>query len=106
MFSSTPYLLVRSKEYRNEDERSYVEWLLCAAQEWPRKLTKTWSVVLNLGDAWRRGEPTLSLYQERLLIKLEDELGLKLCQRFAWQNTAKLPAPAVWVTVRRVRVKP
>jgi hypothetical protein len=106
MFSSPPYPLVRSKEYGNEDERSYVEWLLRAAQEWPRKLTKTGSVVLNLGDAWRRGEPTLSLYQERLLIKLEDELGLKLCQRFAWQNTAKLPAPAVWVTVRLVRVKP
>jgi site-specific DNA-methyltransferase (cytosine-N4-specific) len=106
IFSSPPYPLLRKKEYGNEDERSYVEWLLRAAQEWPRKLTKTGSVVLNLGDAWRRGEPTLSLYQERLLIKLEDELGLKLCQRFAWQNTAKLPAPAEWVTVRRVRVKP
>jgi len=48
----------------------------------------------------------LSLYQERLLIRFEDELGLKLCQRFAWHNTAKLPAPAERVTVRRVRVKP
>lgn len=106
IFSSPPYPLIRKKEYGNEDERQYVDWMLRIAEQWPRKLTKDGSVVLNLGDAWRRGEPTLSLYQERLLIKLEDELGLKLCQRFAWNNPAKMPAPAEWVTVRRVRVKP
>lgn len=64
------------------------------------KIVKDGSVVLSLG------EPTLSLYQERVLIKFEDELGLKLCQRFAWNSPSKLPAPAEWVTVPRVRVKP
>jgi|UPI00082F3FF3 site-specific DNA-methyltransferase (cytosine-N4-specific) len=106
IFSSPPYPLLRKKEYGNRDEATYVNWFLRIAEGWGRKLTKDGSVVINLGDAWRRGEPTLSLYQERLLIRLEDELGMKLCQRFAWQNPAKMPVPAEWVTIRRVRVKP
>ncbi len=106
IFSSPPYPLLRQKEYGNLDERAYVDWFLRLAEQWPRKLAGDGSVVLNLGDAWRKGEPTLSLYQERLLIRLEDQLGLKLCQRFAWNNPSKLPAPAEWVTIRRVRVKP
>jgi site-specific DNA-methyltransferase (cytosine-N4-specific) len=106
VFSSPLYPLLRKKEYGNLDEREYLDWMLRLAEQWMPKLAKDASVVLNLGDAWRRGEPTLSLYQERLLIKFEDELGLKLCQRFSWQNPARLPNPAEWVTVRRIRVKP
>lgn len=106
IFTSPPYPLLRKKEYGNEDESKYVDWFLRLADQWPRKLASDGSVVLNLGDAWRKGEPTLSLYQERLLIRLEDRLGLKLCQRFAWNNPSKMPAPAEWVTIRRVRVKP
>ncbi len=33
------------------------------------------------------------------------ELGLYLAQEFFWWNPSKLPSPAEWVTVRRVRVK-
>lgn len=106
IFTSPPYPLLRKKEYGNEDENRYVDWFLKLAEQWPRKLTRDGSIVINLGDAWRRGEPTLSLYQERLLIRMEDQLGLKLCQRFSWSNPSKMPAPAEWITVRRVRVKP
>lgn len=106
IFSSPPYPLLREKAYGNRAANEYVDWLLRLVEKWPRKLTRDGSIVLNLADVFERGQPTLSLYQERLLIRLEDELGLKLCQRFAWQNPSKMPAPAEWVTVRRVRVKP
>lgn len=33
------------------------------------------------------------------------EFGLYLAQEFFWWNPSKLPSPAEWVTVRRVRVK-
>ena len=105
VFSSPPYPLLREKQYGNREANEYVDWLLRIAETWPRKLKQNGSVVLNLGDAFNRGEPTLSLYQERLLIRLEDELGWKLCQRFAWHNPARMPTPAQWVTVNRVRVK-
>lgn len=107
ILSSPPYPLLREKEYGNlvqADE--YIEWLLGIAKDWPRKLTSTGSIVLNLADVWERGRPSLSLYQERLLLRLVDDLGLRLCARYAWLNPSKLPAPAEWVTIRRVRVKP
>jgi site-specific DNA-methyltransferase (cytosine-N4-specific) len=34
-----------------------------------------------------------------------DELGFHLAQECFWYNPAKLPSPAEWVNVRRVRVK-
>jgi site-specific DNA-methyltransferase (cytosine-N4-specific) len=41
-----------------------------------------------------------------LLLKLCGDKGqFKLAQEFYWYNRAKMPAPAEWVTVRRVRVK-
>lgn len=106
LLTSPPYPLLTAKSYGNKAEREYVDWFLRMAEHWPRKLTHDGSVVINLGDAFRHGEPVMSLYQEKLLIRLEEELGLRLAQRFAWFNPSKLPAPAEWVTVRRVRVRP
>ncbi len=34
-----------------------------------------------------------------------EELGFHLAQEFYWWNPSKLPTPAEWVTVRRIRVK-
>jgi len=36
---------------------------------------------------------------------LVEEFGFHLAQEFYWWNPARLPTPAEWVTVRRVRVK-
>lgn len=104
--SSPPYPLLREKQYGNKHANEYIDWLLRIVESWPKKLARDGSVVLNLGDAWLKDQPYMSLYQERLLVRLEDDLGWKLCQRYAWHNPAKMPAPAEWVTIRRVRVKP
>lgn len=106
IMTSPPYPLLRQKDYGNLDERDYLDWMLGLARQWGRKLTADGSLMLNLGDSWTRGHPFMSLYQERLMLRLHDELGYRLCQRFTWHNPAKMPAPAEWVTVRRVRVKP
>lgn len=106
LMTSPPYPLLREKDYGNVAEREYVDWLVRIAEGWGRKMTSDGSVVLNLGDAWLRGHPCLSLYQERLLVRLHEQLGYNLCARYAWHNPAKMPAPAEWVTVRRVRAKP
>ncbi len=63
------------------------------------------SFVLNIGGSWTPGEPVRSLYHFRLLLALCDDLGFNLCQEFFWYNPAKMPAPAEWVNVRRLRVK-
>ena len=77
-FQSSAIPDFRKKEYGKLDEREGLEWMVRPAETWMFKLAGDSSVVLNLGDAWRRGEPTLSFYQERWLIRVEDELGLKL----------------------------
>ena len=63
------------------------------------------SFVLNLGGAWQPGSPIRSLYHYRTLLSLVDEVGFDLAQEFFWFNPAKMPAPAEWVNVRRIRVK-
>jgi site-specific DNA-methyltransferase (cytosine-N4-specific) len=40
-----------------------------------------------------------------VLLMLCDELGFHLAQECFWYNPAKLPSPAEWVNVRRVRIK-
>ena len=63
------------------------------------------SFVLNIGGSWNSGHPTRSIYQYKLLIALVEELGFQFAQDCDWYNPAKVPAPAEWVTVRRIRVK-
>jgi site-specific DNA-methyltransferase (cytosine-N4-specific) len=93
------------KAYGNEDKDSYVAWFLPFATEIARILTEDGSFVLNIGGSYNKGVPTRSLYHFRLLIALVDQIGFHLAQECFWYNPAKMPAPAEWVTVRRIRVK-
>ena len=104
--TSPPYLLgrARRKEYQGpQAEREYVAWLADRAAAWYEALADDGSLFLNLGDCWIPGTPTQSLYVDRLLIKLVDDLGYHLAERLYWENPSKLPAPAEWVTIRRIR---
>lgn len=103
--TSPPFDLTRKKEYGNRQGSDYLQWLLTYGSEVHRVLRDSGSFVLDLGGAWNRGVPTRNLYQFRLLIGLVDEVGFELAQDFYWWNPSRLPTPAEWVTVRRIRVK-
>jgi DNA modification methylase len=103
--TSPPYALHFKKEYGNADQEDYASWLRPFAAECHRVLKPEGSFVLNLGGAWEPGQPTRSLYQFRTLLMLCDEIGFHLAQECFWHNPAKLPSPAEWVNVRRIRVK-
>jgi site-specific DNA-methyltransferase (cytosine-N4-specific) len=103
--TSPPYALHFKKEYGNVNQSEYVEWFIPFAEQIKRVLKQDGSFVLNVGGAWTPGAPLRSLYHYRLLIALCDRTGFNLCQEFFWYNPAKMPAPAEWVNVRRVRVK-
>jgi site-specific DNA-methyltransferase (cytosine-N4-specific) len=105
IFTSPPYALHFKKEYGNADQSEYVEWFLPFARQFKRVLKDDGSFVLNVGGAWTPGAPLRSLYHYRLLLALCDDVGFNLCQEFFWYNPAKMPAPAEWVNVRRIRVK-
>jgi len=103
--TSPPYALHFKKEYGNVDQRDYIAWFLPYAREIKRIIKPTGSFVLNLGGVWQPGAPIRSLYHYRLLLALVDDVGVELAQEFFWFNPAKMPAPAEWVNVRRIRVK-
>jgi site-specific DNA-methyltransferase (cytosine-N4-specific) len=103
--TSPPYALEFQKEYGNVAKDEYVEWFLPFASQVKRCLKSEGSFVLNIGGSYNQGEPTRSLYHFKLIIALCEEVGYHLAQELFWYNPAKLPAPAEWVNVRRIRVK-
>jgi hypothetical protein len=103
--TSPPYALLTKKAYGNPSPDAYAAWFLPVAREIHRILRPEGSFVLNLGGAWTPGTPTRSLYHYRLVLAMVDEVGFHLAQECYWYNPAKMPAPAQWVCVDRVRVK-
>lgn len=105
IMTSPPFGLVRKKSYGNEDADRYCDWFRPFAEGFHRVLKDTGSLVIDIGGAWVPGQPTRSLYHFKLLVMLVEEYGFHLCQEHYWFNPSKLPTPAEWVNVRRVRVK-
>ena len=105
VFTSPPYALHFKKEYGNAHKRDYVRWFIPFAIEILRVLKDDGSFVLNIGGSYNEGTPTRSLYHFKLLIALVEEVGFHLAQECFWYNPAKMPMPAEWVTVRRIRIK-
>jgi DNA modification methylase len=105
LMTSPPFALRRKKDYGNVDAQDYVEWFLHFGREAYRVLKDDGSLVIDIGGSWVPGQPTRSLYHFELLIALCKEVGFHLAEEFFWYNPSKLPSPAEWVNVRRIRVK-
>jgi DNA modification methylase len=105
LMTSPPFGLVRKKEYGNADAHEYLDWFRPFAGQFHRVLKESGSLVIDIGGAWIPGQPTRSLYHFKLLLMLCEEFGFHLAQEFYWWNPSKLPSPAEWVNVRRIRVK-
>jgi DNA modification methylase len=105
VITSPPYALHFKKEYGNASKSDYVNWFLPFAREIFRVLCEDGSFVLNIGGSYNAGNPTRSIYHFKLLVALVEEIKFHLAQECFWYNPAKMPVPAEWVTVRRIRVK-
>jgi len=105
IFTSPPYALHFKKEYGNVNQKDYVAWFLDFAAGFQRILKDDGSLVIDIGGSWQAGQPTRSLCHFELLCALVRDAGFHLAQEFFWYNPAKLPAPAEWVNVRKIRVK-
>ena len=105
--TSPPFALNKKKAYGNVAPDEYVRWFLPFASEFHRVLTPDGSLVIHIGGSWEKGTPTRSLYHFQLLIALCNGTpdSFHLAQDFYWFNPARIPSPAQWVTVNRVRVK-
>lgn len=105
--TSPPFALARPKEYGNQSSANYVKWFQPFANAFWDALKPTGSLVIDLGGAWEPGSPTKSLYGFELLLSLcrRPAKPFLLAQDVYWYNPARLPSPAQWVTIERVRLK-
>ncbi len=100
-----PLTFQKKRPYGTVDIAEFVPWFVRLSKSLRRVLTDDGSLVIDIGGVWNKGTPTKNIYQYRLLVALCDEVGFHLAQDVYWYNPAALPAPAEWVTVRRIRIK-
>jgi len=107
IMTSPPFALNKKKAYGNVASTEYVQWFQPFAKEFWRVLREDGSLVVHLGGSWEKGRPTRSTYHFDLLAHLcrNGKESFYLAQDFYWFNPARLPSPAEWVTVRRIRAK-
>ena len=105
IFTSPPFPLNRKKKYGNERGEQYVSWLASFAPLFKTVLSPLGSVVLELGNAWEPRRPVMSTLALKALLSFLERGKFVLCQQFVWHNPARLPSPAQWVNVERIRVK-
>lgn len=105
IFTSPPFPLRSKKKYGNLQGDAYIKWLVSFAPIFRHLLKKDGSIVIEMGNAWEAGKPVMSTLSLRALLAFLDEGGFHLCQQFIIHNPARLPGPAQWVNVERIRVK-
>ncbi len=105
IFTSPPFPLNQKKKYGNMQGEAYVRWLASFAPLFRKFLKKDGSIVMELGNAWEPRKPVMSTLALRALLEFMKEGKLHLCQQFIAYNPARLPSPAQWVNVERIRVK-
>lgn len=103
--TSPPYLLNSKKSYGNLTGSDYLEWFASLAPIFSELLTEDGSIVLEIGNAWEKGRPVQSLLHLKALLQFAEhpKANLSLIQQFICYNPSRLPSPANWVTVNRIR---
>ncbi len=105
IFTSPPFPLNTKKKYGNQQGEAYISWLASFAQPFRDLLCEDGSLVMELGNAWVRGAPVMSPLALKALLGFLEAGKFELCQQFVCHNPARLPTPAQWVNIERIRVK-
>lgn len=103
IFTSPPFSLTRPKDYGNKPHDEYLDWFETFIPVWNGVLRETGSLVVDVGGSYLPGAPKRSVYHFELAARLARHFDL--CQEFYWYNPAKLPGPAQWTNIDRIRVK-
>ncbi len=103
--TSPPYPLNRKKSYGNLNGEAYLKWFESLATNLSDLLADDGSIVVELGNSWEPGRPVQSLMALEALLAFTKApgAGLRLIQEFVCYNPSRLPSPAQWVTVNRIR---
>lgn len=105
ILTSPPFPLNNKKSYGNLDGAHYKNWFISLAKSCSDLLTEDGSIVIELGNAWEPGRPIQSLLPLESLLGFvkHPDADLRLCQQFICYNPSRIPSPAQWVTIERIR---
>ena len=105
ILTSPPFPLNNKKKYGNLEGDKYLKWFAGLAELFSSVLTPNGSIVIEMGNSWEKNRPVQSLLHLNSLINFvnNEKAGLRLCQEFICYNPARLPSPAQWVTIDRIR---
>lgn len=103
--TSPPFPLNNKKKYGNATGKEYLDWFTALAPVFSNLLADDGSLVIEIGNAWEPDRPVQSLLHLEALFGLvkHPNAGLRLIQEFICYNPSRLPSPAQWVTVNRIR---
>ena len=104
-FTSPPFPLNTKKSYGNLQGEDYVSWFAEFAPLLRDMVTEDGSIVIEIGNAWMPGQPTMSTHVLEAFLSFLKKGDLHLCQELIWYNPARLPSPVEWVNKERIRVK-
>lgn len=105
LLTSPPFPLITKKRYGNETGETYLSWLASLAPRFADLLAPDGSIIIEIGNAWVQGSPEMSTLSLEALLAFKKSSGLHLCQHVICHNPARLPSPAEWVNIRRIRLK-
>ncbi len=105
VLTSPPFPLNNKKQYGNLIGDEYLHWFSGLAELFSNVLTPNGSIVIEMGNAWEKNRPVQSLLTLNSLLSFVNnkKANLRLCQEFICYNPARLPSPAQWVTINRIR---
>lgn len=105
ILTSPPFPLNHKKSYGNLSGSHYQKWFSHLAPVFADLLAPRGSIVIEMGNAWVPDRPIQSLlHLESLMAFVKNpKAGLRLCQQFICYNPSRLPSPAQWVTIKRIR---
>ena len=104
IFTSPPFPLLSPKKYGNKVGEEYLNWIAQLSPKFKKLLKPNGSLVIEIGNSWDKGVPTMSTLPLETLMAVGKVGDLKICQQMVWHNTAKLPGPATWVNIKRERI--
>ncbi len=105
ILTSPPFPLNKKKSYGNLTGKSYLKWFADLAPLFADMLADDGSIVIELGNAWEPKRPVQSLLPLQSLLGFvsHEEADLRLIQQFVCYNPSRLPSPAQWVTINKIR---
>lgn len=105
ILTSPPFPLNEKKSYGNMTGDQYLKWFASLAPKFSEMLAEDGSIVIEMGNGWEPKRPVQSLLPLKSLMSFveNEEAGLRLIQQFVCYNPSRLPSPAQWVTVNRMR---